>query len=137
MPLSSRNTRAIRWRWLLPVALLVVAFHFSAFSKALDRSFYDVSSRHPLRASPPPANSALVLVDEKTLSALSEQGLRWPFPRAIFAQLIVALHKAGAAHVVVDFTFFEESDGAQDLLLASVAAAAPSVVLARTPERPP
>lgn len=137
VPLSSRNPRAIRWRWLVPVALLVVAFHFSAFSKALDRSFYDVSSRHPLRALPPPANSALVLVDEKTMSALSEQGLRWPFPRAIFAQLIVALHKAGAAHVVVDFTFFEESDGAQDLLLASVAAAAPSVVLARTLERPP
>ena len=137
VPLSSRNTRAIRWRWFLPVALLVVAFHFSTFSRALDRSFFDVSSRHPLRALPPPAHTALVLVDEATLSALSAQGLRWPFPRAIFAQLIVALHQAGAAHIVVDFTFFEESDGAQDQLLASVAAAAPSVVLARTAERPP
>ena len=43
----------------------------------------------------------------------------------------------GVAHIVVDFTFFEESDGAQDQLLAAVAAAAPSVVLARTQERPP
>jgi len=135
--LSTRNLRAIRWRWLLPVALLVVAFHFSAFSQALDRSFYDVSSRHPLQVRPPPPNSAFVLVDEKTMSALSEQGLRWPYPRAIFAQLIAALHQTGAAHVIVDFTFFEESDGAQDQLLASVAAAAPSVVLAGTQERPP
>ncbi len=133
----SRNPRAIRWRWLLPVALLVVVFHFSAFSQALDRAFFDASSRHPLRATPPPGNSALVLVDEQTLSALSQQGLRWPFPRAIFAQLIVALQQAGAAQVVVDFTFFEETATEQDQLLAAVAAASPSVVLARTSERPP
>ncbi len=119
------------------MALLVVAFHFSAFCQALDRSFFDESSRHPLRASPPPGQSALVLVDEQTLSALSQQGLRWPFPRAIFAQLIVALQQAGAAQVVVDFTFFEETATEQDQLLAAVAAAAPSVVLARTAERPP
>ena len=133
----SRNPRAIRWRWLLPVALLVVVFHFSAFSQALDRAFFDASSRHPLRATPPPGNSALVLVDEQTLSALSQQGLRWPFPRAIFAQLIVALQQAGAAQVVVDFTFFEETATEQDQLRAAVAAASPSVVLARTSERPP
>ena len=119
------------------MALLVVAFHFSAFCQALDRSFFDASSRLPLRASPPPGQSALVLVDEQTLSALSQQGLRWPFPRAIFAQLIVALQQAGAAQVVVDFTFFEETATEQDQLLAAVAAAAPSVVLARTAERPP
>jgi adenylate cyclase len=121
----------------LPVAVLVVAFHFSTFSQALDRSFFDVSSRHPLRPLPPPANSALVLVDETTMSALSAQGVRWPFPRAVFAQLIVALQQAGAAHVAMDFTFFEESDAGQDQLLASVAAAAPSVVLARTQDRSP
>src|SRR5258705_4718915 len=72
--LSSRHSRAVRWRWLLPVALLVVAFHFSAFNQALDRSFYDASSRHPLRASRPPPHSAFVLVDENTMSALSRQG---------------------------------------------------------------
>ncbi len=72
------------------------------------------------------------------MTAMSAQGARWPFPRIIFAQLIAALHLAGAEKVVVDFTFFEESAAAeQDQLLAAVAAAAPSVVLARTVERPP
>ena len=127
----------IRWRWLLPVALLLVGFYCSTFSSALDRSFFDTASRHPLRAQPIPANSALVLVDEQTLSVLSRQGLRWPFPRAIFAQLILALQQAGAAHVVVDFTFFEETATEQDQLLAAVAAASPAVVLARTQERAP
>ena len=119
------------------MALLVVAFHFSAFSAALDWSFFDWSSRHPLHPPPVPDHSALVLVDENTMAELSHQGLRWPFPREIFAQLIVALQQAGAAHIVVDFTFFEESDGAKDQLLASVAAASPGVVLARTKQLPP
>jgi len=137
VPNSSRTPGAVRWRWLLPVAGLVVAFHFSALSRALDRDFFDLSSRHPWRVPAPPAQSALVLVDEATMSAMSEQGVRWPFPRALFAQLIASLHQAGASHIVVDFTFLEESDAAQDQLLAAVAAASRPVVLARTAARPP
>ena len=128
----------MRWRWLLPVALLVVAFHFSPFDAALNRAFFDAASRHPFKAPPLPANSALVLVDEQTMAAMSAEGVRWPFPRATFAQLIAALHLAGAEKVVVDFTFFEESAAPeQDQLLGAVAAAAPSVILARTADRWP
>ena len=130
--------RVLRWSWLLPVALLVAAFHFSPFRPALDRAFFDLSSRHPLRPPPLPADSALVLIDENTLGALSTQGVRWPFPRGIFAQLVVGLRQAGAARIVLDFTFLEESEALdQDLLLAGVTAATPSVVLARTPDHGP
>ncbi len=128
---------SLRWRWLLSAAALVVLFHLSPIGEALDRAFFDAASRQPLRPPPLPQNSALVLVDEATMSAMSAQGARWPFPRIIFAQLIAALHLAGAEKVVVDFTFFEESDDMQDQVLAAVAAAAPSVVLARTAARAP
>ncbi len=122
----------------MPAAALLLAFHFSPFGAALDRSFFDHASRHPLATPPLRDNSAVVLVDEQTMAAMSELGVRWPFPRVIFAQLIAALHQAGAAHVVVDFTFLEESSAAeQDLLLAEIAAAAPTVVLARTATRNP
>ena len=132
------SARALRWSWLLPAALLVVAFHASPFRQALDRAFFDSASRHPLRPPPLPSNSALVLIDENTLRALSEKGFRWPFPRGVFAQLIVGLRQAGAERIVMDFTFLEESGAAeQDLLLASVAAVTPGVVLARTSERGP
>ncbi|MDI1337125.1 MAG: CHASE2 domain-containing protein [Lacunisphaera sp.] len=137
MASSPSNSQAIRWRWLLPVAALVAIFHVSPLRPAIDRAFFDASSRHPLKVPPLPPNSALVLVDEQTMTALSAQGVRWPFPRAIFAQLVMALQQAGAARIVVDFTFFEESDAGQDQLLAAVAAAVPSVVLARTQDRPP
>ncbi len=130
-------TLSLRWRWLLPVAVLVVAVHLSPLAAALNRAFFDAASRHPLRPAPVPAGSAIVLIDEHTMTEMGALGNRWPFPRVVFAQLVAALHLAGAEKVVVDFTFFEESDAMQDQLLAAVCAAAPSVVLARTEERGP
>ncbi len=124
---------------MIPVLLSVVAFHYSPFSAPLDRAWFDFASRHPLRTPPAPPPSALVLVDDATLALMSaDYGQRWPFDRTAFTALLVALDRAGAARIVVDFTFFEESAAAeQDLLLGSVAAAIPSVVLARTAERTP
>jgi adenylate cyclase len=122
----------------LPAAVLLLAFHYSPFGLTLDRAFFDAASRRPLIKPALPENSAIVLIDDRTMSALSEQGLRWPYPRAVFAQLVAALHQAGAKHVIMDFTFFEESTSAeQDVLLAAVAGAAPSVVLAQTTDKPP
>ena len=135
---SAHPPSSLRWRWLLPVAALVVAFHFTPFDIALNRAFSDAASRHPFRPPPLPVNSALVLVDEQTMAAMSKEGVRWPFPRATFAQLLVALHLAGAEQVVMDFTFFEESAAPeQDQLLGAIAATAPSVILARTEEHWP
>jgi adenylate cyclase len=134
---SAHTDFSLRWRWLLTVVALVVIGHVLPFGNALDRGFFDAASRHPLRPPPLPTNSVLVLVDEITMQDMSAQGERWPFSRVIFAQLLAALHLAGAEKVLVDFTFFEESDASQDQLLAGVAAGASSVVLARTSERPP
>lgn len=64
--------------------------------------------------------------------------MRWPFPRTAFAALVVALHRAGAERIVLDFIFFDASEAAeQDNLLAGVAAAIPSVILARTKDQSP
>jgi len=120
--------------------VLIVAFHFVSFGgPALDRAFFDNASRHPFRPTPVPAASALVLIDESTLKVLSEtKGMRWPFPRSVFASLIAALDRAGAAHIVMDFNFFEHSeDPAQDLILAGVAAATPRTVLGSSREHYP
>ncbi len=115
----------------------MAVFHFTPFARTLNYAFLDAASRRPLHSPTLPKNSAIVLVDEATMAAMSERGIRWPFPRLVFAQLIGSLHLAGAKLIVVDFTFFEESDAMQDQALAALAAAAPSVVLARTAQRPP
>jgi len=138
---SSRNSRALRWRWLLPVAALIAAFHFLSFgSPALDRAFFDTASRHPFRAPPLPGNSALVLVNDDTMKLLGREpySQRWPFPRTYFAALLAALDRAGAERIVVDFTFLEQAESAdQDALLAAVASGSPKVVLARTKTQAP
>jgi adenylate cyclase len=122
----------------LPVAALVAAFHFSPVTTALNNAFFDASSRHPLRQPPLPEKSVLVLVDDITMAEMSAKRARWPFPRVTFAQLIAALHLAGAEKILVDFTFFEAYASAeQDILLATITAASPSVVLARTKDREP
>jgi adenylate cyclase len=134
----ARKSSSLRWRWLLPVLALVAVFHWSPVSQTLDWAFFDAASRHPRNSPPIPPNSAIVLIDENTMKAMSNLGVRWPFPRSIFAQLVVALQQAGAERVLVDFTFFEESESpADDAMLAAVAAASPSVILACTQERPP
>ena len=132
-----RNIRLSQWTWLAPVIVLLGAFHFSPFRQALDRSFLDMSTRRPLRAPPLPTNSAIVLVDEATLHALSEEGVRWPFPRAVYARLIAGLRQSGAKEIVMDFTFFEESDSGQDVLLAGVIAATPNAIVGRTVSQTP
>lgn len=122
------------------MALLVVAFHFSPFGTALDRAFFDAASRHPFQQPPLPENSALVLVDESTMARLGREpyAMRWPFPRAAFAALIVGLDRAGAKQIVMDFTFFDHSDAAEyDQLLAATAAAVRGTVLGRTARQGP
>src|SRR5512138_3066300 len=133
------TSSSLRWRWLVWLAPLVVLLHVSPVRTELDRAFFDLASRHPWREPKPPANSAIVLVDEETLAAASRlDGRRWPFPRWAFAGMIAALDRAGAAQIIVDFTFFEPSDRADfDAILAGVAAAVPSVVLGRTAAREP
>jgi adenylate cyclase len=137
---SLHKDPSLRWRWLLPAAVLVVVFHFSSFGgKALDYAFLDASSRQASRHAPVPGNSALVLVNDDTMRWLGQDpyNQRWPFARSYFAALLAALDRAGAERIVVDFTFLESSDAADDALLAAVASGSPKVVLARTKKQPP
>lgn len=139
-PSAVRPSLLLRWNWLLPAAALLALFHFSPPGLVLDRAFLDAASRRPLRLPPPPPPSALVLVDEQTLAVLGREpyAMRWPFPRAAFAALIASLERAGAARIVMDFTFFEQAESAeQDLLLAATAAAARPAVLGRTEKQGP
>jgi len=138
---TSSKAQAVRWRWLVPAVVLVGVFHFLSFgSPALDRAFFDAASRHPLRQPALPDNSALVLVDDSTMTLLGREpySQRWPFPRPYFAALLAALDRAGAERIVVDFTFLEQSESAdQDALLAAVTAGSTKIVLARTARQPP
>ena len=72
-----------------------------------------VDARFAVRGERPPAELAVVAIDDVTFSSLRRQ---WPFPRSFYGRAIRRLHAAGAREVVVDVQFTEptkpEEDGA-------------------------
>jgi len=129
-----------RYAWLLSAATLTLLFSLSPLGAVLNRLFLDSASRHPFREVAPPVGSAILLIDDLCMSELGREpySMRWPLPRGAFAGLLLALNQAGAKQIVMDFTFVDQSESAeQDLLLAGVAAACRPVVLASMPGKEP
>ena len=123
---------------VLVSAILVILLAFSGLVERTDRWWFDSLQAIGASRAPVPQNTALVLIDEQTLTALGNPpfAMRWPWPRAAFAALLAGLEAAGAERILVDLVFFESSAAAeQDLLLGAVAAGLPGVVLATVPGR--
>ena len=125
---------------VLVSAVAVLLFAFSGVTERTDRLWFDHLQALGVRSAPIPADTALVLIDENSLSTMGQPpfSMRWPWPRSAFAALLAGLQAAGAKQIVVDLIFFESSSAAeQDLLLGAVAAGIPGVILAAVPERLP
>lgn len=116
--------------WLFALAFAVLAaISQPAVIKRLDLVLYDLLEpifRNPARASA----SAIVAIDEKTLSALG----RWPWDRSVHAQLIERLTEAEVAAIGVSILFSEPSDG--DGRLVEAITRSGRVVLAVAPRSP-
>lgn len=121
-------------------AVAILLFAFSGVTERTDRLWFDYLQALGVRSAPMPADTALVLIDENSLSTMGQPpfSMRWPWPRSAFAALLAGLQAADAEQIVVDLIFFESSSAAeQDLLLGAVAAGIPGVILAAVPERLP
>jgi adenylate cyclase len=121
-----------------PLGALALVAALGAFGTlgSLDRAWFDFLQRRTAAHAPVPADTALVLIDEKALQRLgaADIGYRWPWPRRTFAGLFASLHRAGAKAVVADFNFFEASeDPMQDYEFGALAAALPELTLGAMP----
>lgn len=118
----------------LPLAAgLMVAFLVALGTLApIDRFWFDRLQRQLDTFAPLPEDTAFVLIDEQSLRALGRDpfDMRWPWPRAAFAALLIGLERSGAREIVVDLLFLENSDSAQDAVLGAVAAGLTKVTLA-------
>ncbi|HXF10505.1 MAG TPA: CHASE2 domain-containing protein, partial [Desulfuromonadaceae bacterium] len=123
----------------LPLALtllVIVGLWASGATRTLDRAFFDSRTRAGANSADTPQSQAVVLVDEDSLKVIGERyHVRWPWPRSLFADLILGLHESTAAVILVDFAFLEPSAQEHDDVLAAVAAACPEVVLGRTKDK--
>jgi adenylate cyclase len=69
----------------------------------------------------------VILVDEAALSSLSKIAGRWPWPRAIWADLLDFLSKGGARAVLFDILFLERQDEMNDRALIDATKASQNV----------
>ena len=88
-----------------------------------------VALRFQARDSHRPNDVAVVAIDDVTFSDLDRQ---WPFPRALHAQAIDRLRRAGARTIVYDVQFTEPTNERDDNALYDAVARAGDVVLATT-----
>jgi adenylate cyclase len=139
-----RPSAFVRFRRALPapaVALAVVALlGLAGVLGRLDRGWFDFLQRRLAPRDLADPGTAIVLIDEQSLTAMgSEQfAWRWPWPRQAFAGLIAGLHRAGAKSIVVDLAFVELSGSEMDeMVLGAVAAGAPEVTLASLDDKLP
>ena len=101
---------------LLVAAAVTALFCLTPMGRALDRLAYDgwfgLRGHQPLTT-----DIVFVSIDE---TSFQEIGLRWPWPRALHAQLLENIYEAGAKVVAIDILFPEPSEADSDQALAQV-----------------
>lgn len=95
--------------WLLAVVLLAAALEFFTLGllSPLEHRLLDVFVRHQAAALTPDPDIVLVDIDEKSLANMQEVAGRWPWPRAIHAELIDGLEAQKPRAIVFDIMFSE------------------------------
>ncbi|MDP9383908.1 MAG: CHASE2 domain-containing protein [Actinomycetota bacterium] len=118
-----------RWLVLLVAAVVGVGTGLAAYGSGLLAALEDdaVDLRFAVRPAEPPAEIAVVAIDDVTFSELREQ---WPLPRSRYAQALRRLEAAGVRDVVIDVQFTEPSTAREDLALYDGIGAFGGVVLA-------
>jgi len=105
------SARRLLIEWACVVAVLctlALALALSGATQRLDATLYDVAIRQAGRT--PSPEIVIVGVDERSLARLG----RWPWPRAVHAQLLAILTGAKAAAVGFDIIFSEPDVGDPD-----------------------
>lgn len=78
---------------------------------------YDVQARLIRSEKPLDGNIKVILVDEAALKSMNNVAGRWPWPRAIWSDLLDFLSMGGARAALFDILFLERQDKANDKAL--------------------
>lgn len=115
---------ALEWVLLLVSSIMLAWLAAeSDVTRRLDNAALDLATSFAREA--PLGDITIVAIDERSLGELGP----WPWPRAVHARLIDALHAAGAQSVLYDVLFVEAGDPQGDAALAEAIARHGKVVL--------
>lgn len=124
--MSAPRVRLVLTAGLLAAALAVAAL-LTGVLGALESGTVD--ERFRWRDAQPPADVAVIAVDDVTFSELEEA---WPLPRSRYGQAVDRLHAAGAREIVLDVQFTEPTEEREDMALYDAIDRAGGAVLATT-----
>ena len=124
--------RRIRNRFYLYVSvalsLAILAYSYNLSLKSEDGLIYDgetldLAIKYRFAAPPASDNIVIVDIDERSLADLSADYGRWPWPRDVVAELLLALEDQGAASIALNVMFsdLDINNAEADELLNSVA----------------
>ncbi len=112
------------------IFLISTAAFFRGYFEKPEFFVYDAKSKLYRSDKVPPRNIKLILVDDASLKALEGVAGRWPWPRAVWADLLDFLSRGGARAVLFDIMFTERSGqqgAADDAALAAATQASQNV----------
>lgn len=110
--LREKNVRQhIAWALCIGAAasLLSLIAGFSRLADLWELRTYDLRMQVTQSARPKPRHVALFYVDEDSLRSLEAQGIRWPWPRELYAGALAFCRAGGARAVVFDLFYSEDS----------------------------
>ena len=100
------------------VVVLVSAFCYQAgIFKKPEFAIYDAQAELLRAGKAPDSRIKVILVDEASLKSMSDVAGRWPWPRAIWSDLLDYLALGGARAVLFDILFLEKQDERNDRAL--------------------
>ncbi len=109
------------------VLIASLALYTLGFFEKPEFFLYDAKAKVFRSDKVPPKDIKVILVDDASLKALEGVAGRWPWPRAIWADLLEFLSLGGARAVLFDILFTERTDEPNDGALAEATAAAENV----------
>ncbi len=104
----------------------VAAYRDGLFERA-ENIVYDTKAKFYRSGTAPPRNIKVILVDDASIKALESIAGRWPWPRAIWADLLDFLAIGGARAVLFDILFSQRYDDLNDQVLVDATAGAGNV----------
>ena len=109
------------------VFAVTLAIYLQGYFEKPEYYVYDTKVKLFRSDKVPPKNIKVILVDDASLKALEGVAGRWPWPRAIWADLLEFLSLGGARAVLFDILFTERTDALNDGALASSSASGGNV----------
>ena len=101
----------------LVVFVISIACYWQGFFDKPEFFAYDVQAKLLRSEQASSNNIKVILVDEASLKSMADIAGRWPWPRAIWSDLLDYLTLGGARAVLFDVLFLEKQDKANDQAL--------------------